>query len=658
MSIKHRLFFIILLFLSVLSALLPTVAYAKTPLIKQAYTAYEKKANQRLAKYVNQLKSNDDDLAPYAEYWHIKRTANTTSAQKIRSLLQRAEDYAFYTPLQAEYLNKLGRLGQWGQFLDYYTSYQGKDTRVQCRYWEAQAIENGNINTAAVLKLWHYPKRRPSACNGLFDLMRAKGIIKREHLYTRIRMAALNGHTTLAKNLAVKLPKVNSKVTRLFDRARKSPQRFITKKTVSFQKPLGAIINLYAIDRVARNNTNKAAKLLRSVEHEFSKQNRLIAWEVIAYRAARNLDQHALQYYQNTYQHQDLPEYLQTNDFYLARHAWRARAALRVENWQTLLNVYQQMPQVQQKKARWRYWSARAMHARHAGQEKYQKLANTVLSTLGQERHYYGWLAAEEVGFNKEGYYQKTAVNVDQKLIETVKHEVNIQRAVALHRAGVQTPARKTWYHAIRNYSDQTFLAAARYAQQIGWHDISINTADRTKLNHDFNLRYPKPHAQAFHRAAANEALDESWVLGLVRQESRFIDYAKSRVGAAGLMQLMPKTARWVARKKGMRYQKKKLYEPATNIALGTYYMRYTLDLLGGNAVLATAGYNAGPSRALKWMAKRPLEAAIYIETIPFDETRNYVQRVMANAHFYETRAGVPNQTIQQRIGIIPAKHQ
>ncbi len=633
-----------------------SLAMAKSSLIERAYQAYEKKQITLLKQTAQQLKRQGDDLAPYAAYWFIKRNFKQTPISDIQQLMQQSQDYAFYPQLQAMNLKKLGKSGQWAALLDASQYYQGHDVGVECRLWEAKAKQFGQVNREAVKTLWYYPKKRPGDCNGLFNLMRVRQVIQYPQTQTRIRMAALKGQRQLAKELSLQLPGINRKTVRLFDRARKNPKRFLSKRVASFHKPLGVTLNLYALDRLASKNPSAAAKLLQGFQQHFSHQNRLAAWEVVAYRAAKNVHPNALRYYQRAYRHTDLPAVLQQNEFYLERLAWRARAALRAEDWTALLATIGQMPKVQQKRARWRYWSARAMRAVYANQPQTLKLADSLLTTLAQERHYYGWLAAEAMQRAKLGYRQQPKP-VDEKLVKQVASEYKIQRAVNLHQSGVHRPARKAWYAAIKGYSDQKYLAAAVYAQRLGWNDVSINTADRTQSYHDFNLRYQAPYEKLFKIAAASEGIDQSWVLGLVRQESRFIDYAKSRVGAAGLMQLMPKTARWVAKKKGLRgYRRNKLYEVPTNITLGTYYMRYTQDLLGGNTVLATAGYNAGPSRALKWMAERPLEGAIYIETIPFDETRNYVQRVMANAHFYETRVGVPSRTITQRIGIIPAK--
>jgi len=203
-----------------------------------------------------------------------------------------------------------------------------------------------------------------------------------------------------------------------------------------------------------------------------------------------------------------------------------------------------------------------------------------------------------------------------------------IKRALELQRLDMRWESKAEWVWATRNFDDKQLLAAAAYAMQQKWYDIAIATAENTRELHDFDLRYPTPYRELFREAAANEGVDESWIYGLVRQESRFMHHAKSGVGAAGLMQIMPATAKWAAKRMGLDgYKQELIHDLNVNVGIGTYYMRYTLELLNGHAVLATAAYNAGPSRAKRWLPSAPMESAIYIETIPFAETRTYVQK-------------------------------
>ena len=214
----------------------------------------------------------------------------------------------------------------------------------------------------------------------------------------------------------------------------------------------------------------------------------------------------------------------------------------------------------------------------------------------------------------------------------------------------------REWLYAIRDFDDARLLAAAELALRAEVYDRAINTADRTKRLHNFALRYPVPFHQVFREYARSQGLDEAWVLGLVRQESRFIAEARSSAGAAGLMQVMPHTARHVARKIGMRnYRSRRVMEVETNVTLGTGYMKLVLDQLG-HPVIASAAYNAGPNRARRWRdAERPLEGAIFAETIPFGETRDYVKKVTANAVFYAAVLQNKLTPIKARLGIIAA---
>jgi len=185
-------------------------------------------------------------------------------------------------------------------------------------------------------------------------------------------------------------------------------------------------------------------------------------------------------------------------------------------------------------------------------------------------------------------------------------------------------------------------------------YDRAIHTADRTSRLHNFTLRYPMPYQDVFRSYASTHGVDEAWVLGLVRQESRFITDARSAVGAAGLMQVMPGTARYVASRIGMRnYRPKSVTEIETNVTLGTAYLKLVMEQLG-HPVLASAAYNAGPSRARRWRDEKPLEGAVYIESIPFSETRDYVKKVMANAIYYAAVLEKKPIPLKARLGVIP----
>jgi soluble lytic murein transglycosylase len=386
-----------------------------------------------------------------------------------------------------------------------------------------------------------------------------------------------------------------------------------------------------------------AISTYNKVQSLFDIDNRAFGWGRIAYHAARVHNPQAVSYYA-----------LAKNSILDKEQlAWEVRAALRAQDWPVVLKAISAMQPKQQDESVWRYWKARAL--REAGD---LIESNTIFSKLSTERHYYGWLAAEEL----ESVMSSQAIEykVTDNEVTAIASQPEIKRALELQRLDMRWEAKAEWLWATRHYDDKELLAAAEFAMQQKWYDVAISTADNTKQTHNFNLRYPTPYRDLFRKSANQVSLDESWVYGITRQESRFIHYAKSGVGAAGLMQLMPATAKWVAKRMGMNsYNNSMIHDLSTNIEFGTYYMRYTLDLMDGQAVMATASYNAGPSRAKRWQSTEPMEAAIYIESIPFTETRSYVQKVMANAQIYAPRLVSENknvkiQTLKSRLGIIP----
>jgi soluble lytic murein transglycosylase len=226
-----------------------------------------------------------------------------------------------------------------------------------------------------------------------------------------------------------------------------------------------------------------------------------------------------------------------------------------------------------------------------------------------------------------------------------------------LREWGDAANALEEWNFALRGMDDRQLLAAAELALREKWHDRAIVTASQTREVHSLDLRFISPFRDLASAYAQENGLDEAWVYGLMRQESRFVEHARSVVGARGLMQIMPGTAKWIAKQLGLsRNAHAQVGEPETNIRFGTYYLKRIFDSLEKSSVMASAGYNAGPVRAREWQADTPLEGAVYVESIPFSETRDYVKKVLANAMFYRSRFGGASQTLKDRLGVIPPR--
>jgi soluble lytic murein transglycosylase len=330
--------------------------------------------------------------------------------------------------------------------------------------------------------------------------------------------------------------------------------------------------------------------------------------------------------------------------------AWKARAALLAGDWPTVRNAIQQMPQQLAADPAWVYWLARAQAAAGKNAE-----ARALYLKIADRPNFYGNLANDELG---------RLISVPARALAPGEEEIaqaaanpGLRRAVTLMRLDMRIEGVREWNWTVRGMDDRQLLAAADFARRQDIFDRAISTADRTLAQHDFGLRYLAPYREYVDPKARQLALDNGWIYGLMRQESRFVTGAKSSTGAKGLMQLMPATAKWVAKKIGLaHYQPAHVADMDTNVTLGTNYLKMVLASLDNHPVLASAAYNAGPGRARKWRADRPVEGAIYAETIPFNETRDYVKKVMSNAVYYNAMFDGKPQSLKAKLGIVQPK--
>jgi soluble lytic murein transglycosylase len=329
--------------------------------------------------------------------------------------------------------------------------------------------------------------------------------------------------------------------------------------------------------------------------------------------------------------------------------AWKARAALRAGQWQAVRDAIEPMSMLAHQDPAWSYWYGRALAAQgdtEGARAYYQRLAG--------RPYYYSILATEELGGQVSApphFHVATEEEVD-----AARRNPELARALELFRLGLRPEATKEWMFAVRGMGDRELLAAAELARRAAVYDRAIGTAVRTLQVHDYRMRYLAPFREVFSTYAGAFDLEEAWVLGVVRQESRFVADARSGTGAAGLMQLLPHTARWVAQKTGYRgYNAKRVADVETNIALGSRYLKFVLDGTG-HPVLALAAYNAGPNRARRWVPPQPMEAAVFIETIPYGETRDYVRSVMANSVYYALLLEGRSTSLKARMGTVPGR--
>lgn len=607
---------------------------ADDTLIDEAYTAYKNRDDKTLSPYIESMQGQP--LAPYPEYWHLLLNIDQTDAPTIQGFLARYSDTPFADKLRQEWLKTLGKQKNWPLFLAELPKLTSVDTANNCY---AALAQDGDQDTLLNAKqLWFSANDQPSNCDDLFEVMRAKGILTDSDVWERMRMIFQANRISVAKAAAGYLSTPpNATKLKLFDRVAENPQRMLEKKNISTKSRLGRELVLYALERIAHSQPDLAVEFWEKMRADFNREDQKYAWGRLAMQAARNHKTEALAWFK---QADSTPL---DND----QMAWKARAALRAGDWDSLLATIAAMPPPLQEDSAWRFWKARAL--KETGNKT---MADALLLPLSKERNFYGQLAIDELGAVMST--PTIAYHATEAEVGAIEKLPAVQRALILYRHGLRWESRQEWQWTVRTMDDKHLIAAAEFAFRQEWYDLAINTADKTQLTHDFALRYPMPYRDQMQNYVRENQLDEAWVYGLIRQESRFVSEAHSGMGASGLMQVMPATAKWIAKKIGFgRFQTNMIHQLETNIQFGTYYLRHILDVMNGQSVMATAAYNAGPGRAKRWVDDTPLEGAIYIETIPFLETRDYVKKVMSNAQYYAQRLGTQVQPIKQRLGTV-----
>ncbi len=629
---------IITLFLLGILAM-PTWAAAGDAAVKQAQQAY---AARKLADLERAARNVPDDhvLAPYVEYWRLM-LASRTDDGRIANFLARYPGSRLAESLRTDWLKSLGAREAWPAYLAEYPRLVKPDAALQCYAYRAEWALGNRSHEREAISLWFTGRDMPTVCTPLFTQLMAAGLMGPEDVWRRFRLALEAGNLNVARVVSSALPEAQRPNATLLDLAARDPVRVLNAGALDLARRGDREIALYALDQLARRDSALAEQALRKWAPQFNPVELRTAWARLATWAARRHESLALDWFQQAGS-------VAVND---AQREWWARAALRVGDWKTVQQAIDSMGEAARAQPVWRYWRARALQA--SGQHV---AANAVFLDLAHDHDYYSQLAQEELGPVMQA---APAVNIKTggSDVAEIARQPGIARAVALYELGLRTDATQEWNWTVRGFSDTQLLAAAELARRMEWYDSAINTAERTRELHDFELRFLAPYREQAHQAARENDIDEAWVYGLMRQESRFVNVARSSVGAAGLMQIMPATARWIAKRLGIRrFQVDEMRDPARNIQFGAYYLKHVLSTLDGSPVLATAAYNAGPGRAQRWRSTQPMEAAIYIESIPFAETRDYVKKVMSNAMYYAVRFGQPSVLLKERLGLVPPR--
>ena len=574
-------------------------------------------------------------LAVYLGYWRLRLRLQQPAREvppgaadaAVQRFLALHEGTLVADLLSRDWMLDLGRRHEWPAFDAEYTRWILRDDdEVHC-YASLGNVERGQPAPRARAALFSVRNFAPG-CTALLDAQLRTGALGRDDLHARLLLALETNAPDAVRVLGERL----ALDTGVVDLALSNPSKALAGKRTRETM-------LIALSRLARKDPSEASERLEAIAPALQAADVAFARSQIAAAAMRRLDPRALEW---TRASLDAPATDETWN-------WLARAALREHDWATLRKVVARMSEAGRSEPAWVYWSARV--EREAGNAA---KADEMLRPIADQFTFYGRLAAEDLGSLTSPPPAALATTEDE--LAQAARNAGFDRALRFYALGLRFEGNREWNFQLRGMNDRQLLATAEWACRQSILDRCVNTADRTRDQHDFQLRFVTPFLEQLQPVALSRELDPAWVYGLIRQESRFIGVARSSAGASGLMQVMPATAKWIAKRLGMTdYRPGMITELDTNMKFGTHYMRYTLDRMGGQALMATAAYNAGPSRPKRWAGPEALEGPIYADTIPFTETRDYVKKVMANAFYYAQQMGHRNLPLTERLGTVPA---
>jgi len=610
----------------------------------QAESALKKRDIQRFRELKEALESYP--LYPYLEFADLSRRLGAAGNDEIETFLDRYAETPLAWRLRNAWLKLLARRGQWEKFLEIYAP--SRDATMQCQW--LRALINANQADKAMPRveaLWLVGRSQPPACDPVFKAWRSAGYLSRDLIWQRIALAVRAGRPALATYLAGFLDADERALAREWLRVREQPSRVIQVARMDYDPEIVEALLLYGIERLAKRDPERAASTWELLRTRFAFTGKTVAYVHrrigLSYAFAHKA--------QALYWLNAIPE-SQMDD---RAREWRILSSMQHGEWpqalEHILAVSEREDSASSSSQRWRYWMARSLESLG-----WQDDADSIYGELARERSYYGFLAADRIGSD----YQ-----LNNQTLEYSDHELRLvaaqpgaMRARELYSLGHTVDARREWRMFTQGMTSEALARAAKLAHDWGWHGRAIMTVARTSYLDDLEMRFPLAYHDRVLAQAKAQRLDPAWVYAIVRQESAFMADARSPAGALGLMQIMPGTGRKIGRTldKPLR-NRQQLYDADVSLEFGSTYLRILLDQLDENPVLAAAAYNAGPHRVERWRPQEQTIAAdLWIENIPYRETREYLRRVIAYTTIYEQRLGHETVRLSARLAPIQAR--
>ena len=586
-------------------------------------------------------------LEPWAAYWELKARLNEATSQEVQAFMQRYAGSYQEDRLRNDWLLLLGQRREWGQFADLHPHYRMSDDReVRCYALLIGQIKGTAPASAAddVRSNWYALRDADDGCTHAAGELYSYKKLSALDIWRKARLGAeANRSRVVRAAVEIVAPEALTQLKEVLD----SPSKYLLARNMAGSRVRQELV-LLALIKLASGDPDSAAHQLDSKWSEYlSAEERNWAWGVIGKSAAQKLSGSAHGYFSNVTRNSHL------NDDLLG---WKVRAALRAGQWKAVGNVVDAMGAEARQDSTWVYWKARAMLATKPS-EADRAEARQLLEGIAGTRGFYEQLALEELGQRITVPPAPAPLTAEEKAAARANPGLN--RGLYAILLGLRSEGVREWnyttnLHTPGGMADRDLLAAADFACQREVWDRCINTSERTKTVTDMAQRFPMPFRAAVVERAQGIGLDPAYVYGLIRQESRFIMDARSHVGASGLMQVMPATARWTARKIGLTgFTADQITDRDTNITIGTAYLKLALDDFAGSMPMAAAAYNAGPGRPRSWRNGPVLDAAIWAENVPFAETRDYVKKVLANTTNYAAMLTGQPQSLKARLGTV-----
>jgi soluble lytic murein transglycosylase len=628
---------IVLLIAGLISPQLQANIEQQRQLFHDASAALERNKISKFNKILKQLE--DYPAKPYLEYDAFSRRVSKAKPEQVEKFLQQFADFPFAYHARGKWLNVLARRGEWENYLKFFDGRE--NTRLKCLAFQARLKLNQleGLN-AEIARVWSRGYSQPSQCDPAFAYFLKSNEQAEQAIWLRIEKAFKARRPNLARYLSKQLDQQARATVETWYQAHRRPERSLRQLAEAEDNHYNRAIIVHAIDRLARKDSLKALEQWNLIRDDFafSQEQKDQSHRRIALSAAIQHEPEA----------RALLSSLEPSIMNDQAHLWLARIQLRNSDWSGLMKTINLMPAHLHQENEWQYWLSRSLEA-----EGQLSDSLSLLEQISGKSSYYGFLAADKL---KRDYRieQENAASVEVDEESFMSANPHMLRARELYYLDRLIDAKREWFQALRYLDQDQIKQAATLASKWQWHDSAIRTVAKTPHRNDFSLRFPMPYKQQVQQHAEAQELDPSIIYGVMRRESLFDPLARSSVGALGLMQLMPSTARRVAKSLGMkRPRKSDILRVENNIRLGTHYLRTVMNRFDNNVALAAAAYNAGPGNVKRWLPKNTIMSAdLWVETVPFKETRNYVQAVLAYSTVFDKSLG-RNTLMSSRMGDI-----